>query len=634
MEITELRCTACNGTLQLDDEENPNIAVCEYCQAVYMIHKGTDEGVDLKPENSEDMKCQRSDRWYKPVVEKTETRGYYNWTRGIIVTIVVLIIIIASRWDALVKRYQGKDEAIVTESVEVEEKVANVQVMEQKIFKGIFADMAATVLQKPVDEIKTEDLACFKWIEMKYTTDAIWVGYSFEMADGANKDLLEWVSFPRDAAVQDFKVLSNFTGLKKLEVAGYLSAEAVEGLQLESLTCYARSPMEIARIMDTSTLKELNISGGLESLEGISQFENLEKLSVYCYELKDIKELVNQTRLKSLTIESGDEINDFTVLSLMTGLEELSIESENIRDISFIKTLTNLKSFALSDAPVLQVGILDQLNGLTSLAIEDCDELKDLSVLEGLTELKSLVLEVPYHCPSPDLSALSKLSRLSLSGAAHINFLRNMTALQELSLDGCKIEDTEVFTYLTGLKTLKCSSILGEISGWRFVTKIPSLQSLDLSGISTYEDISCVFGIPTLQKLALNGAECEIDFSNIKENTTLKVLNMDGVKLYKNVQVSGSNGFYAVDYDHVSLDENIDFLKHFPGITDLSLADNTLTHIDFVKALHSLKTLDISENYITDLKALESLGSLQNVNCTGNPIENYRVLNDKVIVIH
>ncbi|MFR2845995.1 MAG: hypothetical protein ACLTC4_02150 [Hungatella hathewayi] len=36
MKMTELKCTACNGTLKFD-ENNPNIAVCEYCHTKYVI---------------------------------------------------------------------------------------------------------------------------------------------------------------------------------------------------------------------------------------------------------------------------------------------------------------------------------------------------------------------------------------------------------------------------------------------------------------------------------------------------------------------------------------------------------------------------------------------------------------------
>lgn len=637
MKITELRCTACNSSLNLDDT-NPSIAVCEYCQTTYIIYKDDDENAYVRSKSLSSLENQKSERWYVPEEKKSGTKSrsweYYNWKCGIVCSVVVLIIIIASRWGAIVNRYQEKDEVVVNVEVEEEKNVVNLQVIEDESLNGIFADVVATVLQKPINEISTEELSRFKWIEVKYTQEAIVIGYSFELLEGSKQDTLEWIYFPGDTAIQEFKELSRFTGLKKLEIAGYLSPESVEGLHLESLTCYARLPMEIAEMIDTTSLKELNISGGMESLEGISKFENLEKLSLVCGEIEDIKELVNQKRLKSLTIGSGDEINDFTVISLISGLEELTIESEKLRDIDFLKSLTNLRSFSISDAQVLQVNTLGELNKLTELSIKDCDELKDLSVLEGLTILKTLVLEVPYNCQEPDLSALSGLHSLSISGVKNISFLRNMKVLQELNLEGGKIDNPEIFTHLTELKSLKCSYISDDLSDWNFVTKLPSLESLDLSGISTYKDISDVFAISSLQKLLLNGAECEIDFNNIGENPALKVLEMDGMKLYKNVQVWGENGFYAIDYDKVSLDENIDFLKNFKGLTDLSLADNMLTGIDFVKEFYFLKTLDISENYITDLRPLQGLSNLENVNCTENPIENYRVLSDKVAIAH
>lgn len=40
MKLTELKCTACNGSLKLD-RDNPHIAVCEYCRTRYVLE---DEG--------------------------------------------------------------------------------------------------------------------------------------------------------------------------------------------------------------------------------------------------------------------------------------------------------------------------------------------------------------------------------------------------------------------------------------------------------------------------------------------------------------------------------------------------------------------------------------------------------------
>lgn len=634
MEIIKLRCTTCNGTLKLD-EENPNLAVCEYCQTKYILHQDADESMALE--------SKQADRWYVPVEEKTTTRNYYNVKRGIVTCVIVLIIVIATRWEGLLHRFEqeqgaSQTQTVVTESIlketTIQESVSvETKIIDQEICTGVLADVAVSVLQKPIEEIKVEDLACFKQMKIKYTMEEVLIGYSMELAQGSHETTLEWISFPTDEVVQEYSMLSQFKGIKKLEIANYLSAEAVKGLQLESLTCYAKSLKEVAQMLDTSQLKELNISAGLESLEGIEAFGHLESLSFNGYELKDIKPLVNLKHLKSLAIESGDAIKDFQVLSLMTGLESLSVESENLREISFLSGLTNLRSFEISDAQVLNLDTLAKLKQLKSLAVKSCDEVQNLKVLEGLTQLENLEVEVPYHCQSPNLSALGQLMSLSVDGIEDISFLGHMTNLQTLVLERCRIEDTQIFTALAKLKSLKCSAISGEVGNWQFITKIPALETLDLSGVSTYEDISCVFGISSLQTLLLNGMECEINFDKIVENPTLKVLEMDGMKLYKNAQVMGSHGFYAVDYDTVSFDENRSFLAKFTGLTDLSVADNTLTGIDFAQELHTLKNLDISGNYITDLKPLVGINSLQTVECTDNPIENDRVLGDKVRII-
>lgn len=56
MKITELRCSACDGTLKID-EKNPNIAVCEYCKSRFIIEREADENVTMRGLES---------IWYQP----------------------------------------------------------------------------------------------------------------------------------------------------------------------------------------------------------------------------------------------------------------------------------------------------------------------------------------------------------------------------------------------------------------------------------------------------------------------------------------------------------------------------------------------------------------------------------------
>lgn len=166
-----------------------------------------------------------------------------------------------------------------------------------------------------------------------------------------------------------------------------------------------------------------------------------------------------------------------------------------------------------------------------------------------------------------------------------------------------------------------------------FVAGIPSLEKLDMAGMSTYDDISSVFNMGNLKELTISGMECEINFDKIGDNQTLEHLEMDGMVLYNNIQLSGGGGIMYADWDDVTLDEHTDFLRHFKALKSLSIADNELTDISFAAGLDKLETLDLSENYVTELRPLAELKALKNVICTGNPISNDRVLGDRVNLI-
>lgn len=612
MKITELKCTACSGTLKITPE-NPHMAVCEYCHTRYVIE---DDGIH-KIHTSVDS-----------VQEKK-----HSCFQGMILLLFVFFFFIGigSFFRAITN---NREKGVVSSNLEAGISAAETTKKEDEPFTGVFAMMAENVLGKPAKELTEGDLSRFQWLEMNYGMDTISVGYSFDNPYEDESAVLSWISFPRDDVQEELPQISRFKGVKKLNVAGYLDPEILDGLSLVGLGCYAESPADIAGYSGASGLKELDIKSGINKFDGLNQFSALESLTLNGNNLTDIKELVSLKSLKSLTLDNCDDVKDFSVLSVMPLLEKLSVDSDGLRDIDFLSSLTNLKSFSVSDGQMLQVNELVKMTGLEKLSIVDCDEIKDFSGIEELSQLKELSLEIPYDCPRPSLKNLTNLNKLYISGADNVDFLQNMKLLESLELDNCEINQKEVFSGLLRLKKLECSHASGDLSDWGFINQIPSLEYLDLSGVSTYGDISSLFGISTLQELYLNGMECEINFDKVGPNETLRKLEMDGIKLYKNVSITGGGGIYYVDYDDVALDANLNFLTKFPGLKTLSLADNTLTDISFASQLNQLEEFNINENYITDLKPLAGLSKLKNVFCTDNPIDNYRVLNENVMIIY
>ena len=627
MKITELKCTACNGTLKID-ENNPHSAICEYCHTKYIIEDDGNDQVHLNPDFPSD---------YTPPLQSITPYARQKASGGrlgaVLWVLCIAAVLTLSWWTLSRVRTTDQSNRGISESLFSGAGGNAVEVTPAESFTGVFASMAEQAFGKPAGDLTDEELSKIQWLELHYDFDNVLVGYSFDDPCSTETAVLTWVTFPRDTADINEDQLSRFSGLKVLNSEGYIPETVLKQLSLERLSCHFNTPAELSAILGdkTANMKELTITG-VKSLEGLSSFTGLDSLTLEGKDLTDIKDLAAMTWLKDLTLDYCDGITDFSVLSVMTWLQSLSIESENLRDIGFISRMPELTSLAIYDTGVMNLNALSDASGLTSLTVKDCYEMTDCSSVSGLTGLSSLSLDIPYSCEEPDLSGLSQLKELSLSKFQNTSFLSNMTELHTLSLNACQINNPGAFAGLTNLKKLSCSYINDQES-WSFINQIPSLEILDLNGITTYEDISGVFRLPAIRELYLNGVECELDFSKLQTNEALTTLEMDGVKLYTNVQISGGGGIYSIDYDDVVLDEHLDFLKYYPGLKRLSLAENKLTSLSFAEGLPALESLNIKENYITDLKPLSSLTALKLVDCTGNPVENYRVLNDTITLL-
>lgn len=634
MKIKELKCSACNGPLKID-EHDPKIAVCEYCKSRYIIE---DDELKNTP------KPTSPDSWYVPKVpvnapKNVHKTGWeaYGWKKVLTLSLAGIIIVTVVNWKGISRRMEvnkalnSGTEATVSEkgnSTPTEDMVQAIP------FAGVFAVMAEDVLKKPADSVTAEDFQKFQWIELQYKNGAYLVGYSFENPYEDETAELTWLEIPKDNLNEQFEQLPRFTGLKKLVISNYLSAHHLKGLNLTGLGSKSRTPEELSTLVENpSGLKELIMNNGIESLAGMEHFQNLERLTLSGPKDSELKDLVHLKALKSLTLEDCDDISDFSVLSVMPWLEELSVDSEGIRDIGFVSQMPALKSLSITDAKLLNLTPLEGNTSLTSLTIDSCREMKDCSSITGLTSLSQLSLELPYGCAEPDLGALSQMKDLTLSGFKSTRFLGNMANLNRLYLERCSIDNPSAFSTLTQLTYLKCFAVSGELTNWNFVKSIPCLEVLDITGMSTYEDISGLFQMPKIHTLLMSGVECEINFSKLQPNPSLRTLKMNAMKLYKNVKIDRDGGIVYVDYDQVTLDEHTDFLTNYQGLEHLSLAENKLTNINFASALPALKTLNIDDNYVTDLKPMEALAGLETVNCVGNPITNYMILLDKVIIV-
>jgi len=625
MKITELRCPACNGTMKIS-EKNPNIAVCEYCHSQYVLEW---EGGDAKIGNAMPQRPPMTDYSTKkenPAAKILAAAGVFLILAGGVTAATLMGSGKKTADQPSVSLPKGQTAAVMATTAE-----------EKSDFKGILADAAGMIFERPAEEVTEAELSKIRYLRVGYANSGESIRVEYSMDDPiANPDVkTESLYFDRTGADLDFDALARYTGLQSLEVLNYLPDGCLAGLNLECLSCYGESPEQVAGAFEsTEGLKELKITAGLDGISGLELFPTVERLTLDAYDLTDISELASAKNVKYLTLDGCDAVKDFSVLSVMTWLEGLSVDSENLKALTFLSKMPALKELELHNGGMLNLsGLSDRADTLEALVLESCDEINDCSEVSSLTNLKRLEIDVPYNCPAPDLSGLTAMEELVLSGFDNSSFLGAMPNLKKLSLSSSAVSDTSVFKSLTNLEELRCTSYSGSQDSLSFIAGLPALKRLDISGASTYYDISDLFNVPTLEYFNLNGVECEINFDKLGDNPALKEIHMDGIKLYKNVKIDGGGGIMYVDWDDVVLDEHTGFLAHYPGLETLTVADNELTQAEFAAGLGNLKTLDISENYVTDIKSLSSAASLKTVIVTGNPIDNLRVLDEKVQII-
>lgn len=600
----------------------------------------------------------------EPVRERKTGWEPYGWKRGIVCGIALVVFITLINAKGLYKRIKMNQEEKAAQTVQTtqteaakntppfaylfdsEDSSDTSQTGENPVFEGVLAEFLARVYQVPANEVTKSQLAKIQQLTIDREYDLWHIGYSYETPgppvfplteDGElfafGSEGLTWIDFSSDSALT-LDGLSMFTGLQKLDVCSVLTTEDITGLPLVSVNAYFDNPAQAASVLEhPEAIKELGFHAGAENLEGIHQFENLETLYLDYSELKDIDTLVNLQHLKHLTICADEALTDFAVIGKLSELETLRLDTGGLKSIDFISQLPNLKQLEITDCPIQTLYGLENCAALKTLSVLNCMELKNLSTLEALTGLQELSLAVPYSCPEPDLGGLTSLQKLYLLYAEDCSFLENLTGLTELRLEGCTLPETFDASNLTSLKTLSFTyqSYFGNLSA---IEKMQTLERLELQGTETYEELSGIFNMPNLRELNLNDIQCEIDFDAVSQNPTLEILCMNHVTLYKNVEIDGSDGFYTVDYDDVSLADHLDFFSRFPSLKELYLRENGLTDLSFAKQIPTLEILDISNNYITELSPLAGLPSLRKVICGDNPLESTEGLGDNVVIIH
>lgn len=655
MKIVEVNCPSCGARLNPQNSQS-GLITCEYCGNQFLLDQGRTQNIT----NYNFYGNQPIRVYQDPAAarkDKAVTATALAVAGGCFLLFICLLVI-AVGISSSSPRHSGSQYAASSETyfdyggaAEPEEET----VLASPLYDAITEEMFGKT-----KGVTPQDLSKVKYLKIDFYADETRVWYSFDDPYTDNAEIRTAVF---SGLGWDDRNIENFTGLVFLDI-GSLSQDVDLSVltQLKGLSADGMELSEIAdMVADPGQITELDLRH-IDSIEGIVSFANLERLSVENLPDTNLKQLVALKHLKMLSLvdtvisdslipdDDVVRVTDYTAVSVMTGLESLSISSDRIKDVGFLKGLPNLTVLSLENSSVISVEPLAELTGLESLRLAGNNEIKDYASVGRMTWLKELTIDKMTYQTDPDLSGLTGLEKLDICGFMSVSSLRGLQNLRELSIHSCNIDGAEALSTLTGVERLTFYSVWNSSSHYiqsiQFLDGMTNLKYVDFNGnldgsgwigydygLQVYGDVSSIFNHQGLEELYLNAGKFEINFDRIKENPSLRVLAMNGMELHENYYVEAYNGMVDAWYDDVDFSEHLDFLAKFPNLQELYLDSNELTDLEFVRELKNLSRLSVKDNYITDLSPLVQAEHLKYLNISENPAGDLKGIEDDVEIV-
>lgn len=237
----------------------------------------------------------------------------------------------------------------------------------------------------------------------------------------------------------------------------------------------------------------------------------------------------NQIKALYLNYAKGWVGNDFSFLSHVKGIEELSItvsKAEGLDAIESMKSLVELKISGsthdhvdFSKLTKLQRCFLSWWKGADSIfdctALKtlyiDCYKAKNLDSLRGLKELRKLTIG---NSPIQDITGLYELSKLeelhllNCRKLSSFDVIGSLGELKRLYINGSK--RLEGLNFLAGLKHLEVLSVCdnGKMASLAPLVELKALKAVAFSGRDTLiedGDLSVFESLPKLSMLMFQG---------------------------------------------------------------------------------------------------------------------------------
>ncbi|OSY02605.1 leucine-rich repeat domain-containing protein [Bacillus mycoides] len=293
-------------------------------------------------------------------------------------------------------------------------------------------------------------------------------------------------------------------------------------------------------------------------------------INKYNLERKNINEAITKEdllQIKTLSIYSGEGINEIAGLEYMTNLEKLTLRESNVTDISVISGLRHLKYLDLSSSPIESIQPVSKLENLDMLFLRD-NKIADLTPLSQMKKIKILdlignnikdltplftvlSLEEVYLANNQisNLSGIEKLKNVNLlwignNKISDIEPISKMSNLIELEIADSEIKDISSLSKLVKIQVLNLEeNYISDISP---LSNLTNLHEINL-GANEISDIKSVEELGKRTSIDIQRQKIFLDEASVDEEIKIPVYNFKGEPL-QNIKLKSegatlSNGF-------------------------------------------------------------------------------------------
>ncbi len=258
---------------------------------------------------------------------------------------------------------------------------------------------------------------------------------------------------------------------------------------------------------EAETLLELDAKGlGIESLEGIQDFKQLEELQIkrhahgdseddsgwtYNY-IEDIGPLAALENLRYLNLHNNP-VSDLSPLSELAHLEYLFFDNTDVTDLAPLSSITSLKRLGFPGTRPDDLTPLSALTELEGLFIWDIG-MSDISFVKGLESLKYLFFPDNQVSDITPLGDVPELLRLSFADndVSDITPLQDSTMLELLVMQDNALTDISPVQNLIDLQHLNANNTsLTDVGPIENLTKLRHLNVANnsVSDLTALEDL-------------------------------------------------------------------------------------------------------------------------------------------------